>query len=230
MPSASRSRKRDILTYVAASEFIMYGFKTFDISTVAGITAADTTALGHVAGEGLTPVANKVYVLRANAPKPPRVSKKTGAATGTGTGGTGVVPLSVTTFCAYDRLSAATGAKWTLAKQGRGITFRGEAGPGRQRTAAIPLGGGFYCFSCDRATFTNYGTTLGLKGTLTDAEAKKAFMGSSGPKPGRATAKTSNGSVSSFYDPAKKGDLTSDATGWSLTEAILLMPDATATP
>lgn len=228
MASAARGRKREELVYVPASEFIMYGFKTFDLSSVTGISASDITALGHVKAEGMTADATKVYVLRANAPKPPRVSKKTGATGGgTGTGGAGVEPLSVTTFCGYNQMSAAFAAKWTLAKQGRGITFRGESSPGRQRTVAVPLGGGFYCFSCDRATFSSYGALLGLKGTLTDAEAKRAFMGSAGPKPGRAQAKTANGSFSSFYDPAKKGDLAGSDIGWSLTEAILLMPDAT---
>lgn len=224
MPSSTRGRKREELTYVAASEFVMYGFKTFEIDSVPGITNADLTALGHVAAAGMTVDSTKVYVLRANAPKPPRVSKKTSTTTsGTGTGGTGTSPLTVSTFCAYDKLSDAYAAKWTLAKRGRGITFRGENSPTRQRTVAVPIGGGFYCFSCDRATFTTYGAALGLKGTLTATEAKKAFMGASAPKPGTAGTKTANGSVSSFYDPSKQGDLAGADAGWSLTEAILLM-------
>jgi hypothetical protein len=224
MASSARGRKREELTYVAASEFVMYGFKTFDISGVPGITASDLTALGHVKAAGMTPDATKVYVLRANAPKPPRVTKKaTSGGVGTGTGGAGATPLTVSTFCSYNALSAAYAAKWTLAKQGRGITFRGEGSPTRQRTVAVPIGGGFYCFSCDRSTFSTYGTALGLKGALTDAEAKKAFMGASAPKPGTAGTKTTAGSVSSFYDPSKKGDLAGADAGWSLTEAILLM-------
>lgn len=224
MAGAARGRKREDLTYVAASDFVMYGFKTFDISSVAGITTSDLTALGHIKAEGMTVDSTKVYVLRANAPKPPRVSKKTtNTGVGTGTGGTGVQPLTVSTFCAYNKLNDAFAAKWTLAKQGRGITFRGEGSPTRQRTVAVPLGGGFYCFSCDRSTFDNYGTALGLKGTLTAAEAQKAFMGASAPKPGKAVAKLTTGTVTSMYDPTKKGDLIGSSVGWSLTEAILLM-------
>ncbi len=224
MASSARGRKREELTYVAASEFVMYGFKTFNISSVPGITPSDLTALGHVAASGMTSDATKVYVLRANAPKPPRVSKKASTATaGTGTGGAGASPLTVSTFCAYNKLNAAYAEKWTLAKRGRGITFRGESSPTRQRTVAVPIGGGFYCFSCDRSTFTTYGATLGLKGTLTAEEAKKAFMGASAPKPGTAGTKTASGSVSSFYDPSEQGDLAGADAGWSLTEAILLM-------
>lgn len=224
MPSSARGRVRDELTYVAASTSVMYGFKTFDIGAVAGITAQDLTALGHIAAAGMTPDAAKVYVLRANAPKPPRVSKKTNnASPGTGTGGTGSAPLTVSTFCAYNKLADAYAAKWTLSKRGRGITFRGENSPTRQRTVAIPMGGGFYCFSCDRSTFTTYGAALGMKGTLTSAEAEKAFMGASAPKPGTASTKTANGSVSSFYDPEKKGDLVGSVLGWSLSEAIELV-------
>lgn len=224
MAGAARGRKREDLVYVAASEFVMYGFKTFDLTSVAGITTSDLTALGHVAATGMTPDATKVYVLRANAPKPPRVSKKASTTTtGTGTGAAGTAPLTVSTFCAYNKLNDAFAAKWTLSKQGRGITFRGEGSPTRQRTVAIPIGGGFYCFSCDRSTFTTYGAALGLKGTLTAAEAKKAFMGASAPKPGKASTKTATGSVSSFYDPAKQGDLAGADAGWSLSEAILLM-------
>lgn len=224
MPASTRGRKREELVYVAASELVMYGFKTFDISSVPGITAANIGALGHVKAEGMTADATKVYVLRANAPKPPRVSKKTSTTTtGTGTGTTGTVPLTVSTFCGYNKIADAMAAKWTLAKKGRGITFRGEGSATRQRTVAIPIGNGFYCFSCDRGTFSNYGATLGLKGTLTEAEAKKAFMGASAPKPGTAKAVVAGSSVTSMYDPAKKGDLAASETGWSLTEAILLM-------
>lgn len=224
MPASARGRKRENTTYVAASEFIMYGFKTYDLTSVTGITQTDLTALGHVAGEGMTPDATKVYVLRANAPKPPRVSKKiTAAATGTGASGTGSLPLSVGTFCAYNKISAAVAAKWTLTKRGRGITFRGEGSSTRQRTVAVPIGGGYYCWSCDRATFSNYATALGLKGTLSATEAAKAFMGASAPKPGVASAKVNGVTVSSIYDPEQKGTLVGSEVGWSLTEPILLM-------
>lgn len=224
MPASTRGRKREELVYVAASEFVMYGFKTFDMSNLPGIDSGDLVAMGHIKAAGLTPDTTKVYVLRANAPKPPRVSKKTNTTTtGTGTGATGTVPLTVSTFCAYDKVADAMAKKWTLAKRGRGITFRTEGSATRQRTAAIPIGNGFYCFSCDRGTFSNYGATLGLKGTLNEAEAKKAFMGASAPKPGTAKAVVAGSSVTSMYDPAKKGDLASSETGWSLTEAILLM-------
>ena len=224
MPASTRGRKREDLIYVAASELVMYGFKTFDITSVPGITTNDVTALGHIKAEGMVADSTKVYVLRANAPKPPRVSKKSSnQSTGTGTGTTGTPPLTVSTFCAYNKISDAMAAKWTIAKRGRGITFRGEGSSTRQRTVAIPIGGGFYCFSCDRATFATYGSALGLKGTLTETEAKKAFMGASAPKPGTAKAITTTGSVSSMYDPTKKGDLAASEAGWSLTEAILLM-------
>lgn len=230
MPASARGRKRENVTYVAASEFIMYGFKTYDLTTVTGIGETDLTALGHVAGEGMTPDGTKVYVLRANAPKPPRVSKKiTAAAGGTGASGTGVTPLSVSTFCGYNKISAAVAAKWTLTKRGRGITFRGEGSSTRQRTVAVPIGGGYYCWSCDRATFSTYGEALGLKGTLSSTEAAKAFMGASAPKPGVASAKVNGVSISSIYDPTQKGVLAGSDVGWSLTEAIVLM-EATPAP
>ena len=86
----------------------------------------------------------------------------------------------------------------------------------------------FICWSCDRGTFSNYATELGLKGTLSAAEAQKAFMGASAPKPGIASAQVNGVSISSGYDPSKKGDLIASEVGWSLTEPIILMASAPA--
>lgn len=76
--SILRGKAKDKVYYVAATPFIMYGWKTYDFGAYGGLTEADLkTQLGFVDGESLTPDATKIYIFRANAPKPARVSKKT---------------------------------------------------------------------------------------------------------------------------------------------------------
>lgn len=210
-------KKRDIVTYVAASEFIMYGWKTYDLASASGISSSDlTTKLGHVMGAGMTPAAGKIYLMRANAPTPARVSKRINAAAGDGTGG--LAPLSITTFIAYDKLISAQADGWSIAKQGRGVPILGETGPTRRRTALIAIAGGNYAFPVDKGTFTAHATILGLDSPTTSTEIAKAFSGSSSPKPGRATLRTTTGTISSYYAPAKRADLA--AAGWATTDPI----------
>lgn len=223
MPSYTRGKPRNITTYVKVNEQLFYGFRTKDLAAVTGVTQADITALGHVTA----PPANSILCFAANAPKPPRVSKKiAGAASG--------AQGSVGSFCAYDRLAAAIAAGWNLAKDGLEVGLR-TSGKTVTVVAEIAQNGVLYAFSMNSADFASYGDVLGLKTaqTLTASELQRVVRGSTYPKPGRAqlTLQT-GGTVNAFYSPAKKLDLQQPTSGWRVQSSarLLAAPAAPVTP
>jgi hypothetical protein len=224
MPSYTRGRARDVLTYVAVNTKLFYGFKTKDLSAIAGVSAGDLTSqLGHVSPAAVA--AGGLLCLGANAPKPPRVTKKIANAVASAQG-------SVSTFCAYNRLAQATAGGWVLSKQGREVGLRTD---GRSITALVEIApnGVLYAFSMNRADFDAFGQELGLQSAAsmtTTAEIDRIVFASSMPKPGRATKAVANGTVSTFYDPAKKADLQQPTSGWRVSTAARLLTAAAAPP
>ncbi|NES64138.1 MAG: hypothetical protein F6K24_02165 [Okeania sp. SIO2D1] len=223
--SVLRGKAKDKVYYVAATPFVMYGWKTYDLSSNSGISDTELTQdIGLVDGATITLDPTKIYVIRANAPKPARVTKRLNTTPGTEEGSVNS-SLSVTTFCAYNKIAVALSKGWSLAQQGRGVSIIGQDAPGRERTAFIPIGNGFYSFPADRTTFTQHGEILGYEQPGTTAsQLDKAFSGTSSPKPGKARLKTTTGSFSSFYTESKKDALM--AAGWRLTLPIAgILPD-----
>jgi hypothetical protein len=214
MPSVLLGKPKDELHFVSVTPKLMYGFRSRELSSIAGISADDLTALGHTI-DPTTFVAGQVYIFGANAPKPARMSKKT-------TGGVGV-PQSVSTFCAYNTIPTAMAKKWRMIKRPRGISTRGAAGPGKEQTGVVEINGGLYCFSCDRATLSTYGTDLGIADATainSQTERDRAFRGASWPRPGTASLLVDAGAgilgtVSSFCAPDKS------PAGWSIQPPIL---------
>lgn len=223
MPASTRGKPRNRLCMLRMnSAGLYYGFKTREF-TGTGVSDGDLNAqLGWILPpsgipEFLDP--NSLLIIRANAPKPPKFTKKI---TPTGTT-TGLIPLSLTLFCSPEKISTAIAAGWALAKRARGVKFVGETSSTRQMTAFVKVpattgtGNYYYGFSCDKSTFTNYGTLLGLKSTaqLSVAEREsRCFVGASDPKPKRASLKTVNGDVSSFCSEDEVLNLI--AAGWSI--------------
>lgn len=223
MPASTRGKSRDRLCMLRMnSSGLYYGFKTREF-TGTGVSDGDLNAqLGWILPpsgipEFLDPVS--LLIMRANAPKPVKVSKKI---TPTGTT-TGTIPLSLTLFCSPEKFGVALSTGWTLAKQGRGVKFVSETSAARQMSAFVKVsattgtGDFYYGFSCDKSTFSNYGALLGLKSpsqlSATERE-NKCFVGSSIPKPKRATLKLANGSISSFCGEDEIPSLV--AAGWSI--------------
>lgn len=223
MPSYTRGKKRENFTFVAVNNTILYGFKTKDISAIAGVSSADlVTQLGHMtATEAANAGAARIMVVGANAPKPPRVSKKiSNAAVGT--------QQSVSTFCSVITLSAALGAGWNLVKTGRGVILRAaSAGKGTVTAVAKLSNGASYAFPMNKADFDAYGAQLGLESaaTVTTPDEKaKLVSGSNNPRPGRAALELADGSIfSSFFSSAT--DL--GTSGFSqLTQEVVLVQAA----
>lgn len=221
MPSYTRNKRRDVTAYVKVTPVLLYGFRTKDLSQVTGVSSGDLTALGHVN----TLASGAIACFGANAPKPPRVSKRIANAPAGSQG-------SVSTFCAYDKLAAALSAGWSLAKDGIDVGLRTS---GKSVTAIVEIApnGVLYAFPMNAADFASYGETLGLESaaTLTNAEMQRLVRGSTYPKPGRAIKELdTGGSVSSFYAPANKGNLQQPASGWRVQTNARLLSTPPATP
>lgn len=201
---------------------LYYGFKSREF-TGTGISDADLSSqLGWIIPPSTIPEfldPNALLIIRANAPKPPRFSKKTTASGEVA----GTIPNSVTLFCSPEKVATARASGWSFAKNGIGIKFVGETSSTRQMscfvkvTATIGTADFFYGFSCDKSTFNNYGTILGLQSPqqlTAEQREKRCFTGASSPKPKRATLKTANGEISTFCSEDKIYDLI--AAGWAI--------------
>jgi hypothetical protein len=202
MPGYLRGKKRDKLTYVLVTDNAWYGFKTKDLSAIAGVTAQNLTNLGHVAGDVAFQANGKIRIIGASAPKPPRVTKKIANAAA-------AAQQSISTFCAYNKLTTAMGDGWNVAKQRRGVFLRPETSIKNSLTAIAQLSdGSLYCFPMNKADYQNYGTILGLKNPATEqsaTERSKLVSGSSIPRPGKASIEVSGGGTfSSFYSTDAK--------------------------
>lgn len=202
---------------------LYYGFKSREF-TGTGISDADLSSqLGWIIPPSTIPEfldPNALLIIRANAPKPPKFTKKT-----TATGETsGEIPKTLTLFCSPEKTAVARAAGWNLAKGGIGVKFTGENSSTRQMSAFVKVSATtgtadfFYGFSCDKGTFSNYGAILGLQSPqqlTADQREKRCFTGASSPKPKRATLKTANGEVSTFCSEEKIYDLI--AAGWAIS-------------
>lgn len=196
MPSYTRGKKREALTFVAVNTKILYGFKTKDLASIGGVSSSDLTALGHLTATAANAQSGKILVVGAGAPKPPRVTKKLpNAAAGT--------QGSVSTFCANSALSTALAAGWSLAKQGRGVMLKAASSSRATLTVIATLSNGAkYAFPMNKADFDQYGSQLGLESSAaitTTAEKDSLVRGSTVPRPGKASIELADGSVFSTF-------------------------------
>ncbi|MBD2100265.1 hypothetical protein [Leptolyngbya sp. FACHB-261] len=195
MAPTQRGKKRDQVTGVLVNANLCYVFTTKDLAALSGISPADLTAqLGHIAEAQLAATAQP-KVVGANAPKPPRVSKRLT------TGAVAAAQGSVSTYCAYNKLGTARSAGWRLAKAGNSVAIRSS---GKTVTAVVEVDGVLYCWPMNSADFDQYNDELGLKlpsTVTTAAERNRCVRGARFPQPGRISLRLDTGSVfSSFYD------------------------------
>lgn len=188
-----RGKKKTKTYYVLATPYIYYGWKTYDLGTNEGITEKSLIKdLGLVKGDSLQPDATKIYILNANSPKPIRLTKRLEKKTSDGSD-------SITTFCAYDKVTSAMTRGWTIASDSRSVPILSQNGPKKLMTAFVPLAGGFYSFPISKWVYSTHGEALGLELPGANANSwEKAFAGTSNPKPGRARLTTPTGTVSTF--------------------------------
>lgn len=221
MSNLTRGKKRNkmIAVKVVKDQNTYYQFQTKDLAAITGVSASDLAQLGHInVGDAaaLASIPSGSFIFyKANAPKPPRVTKKI-------TGGSSTTPdarqESVGTFCAVDALQSALGNGWSLSKPGRGVSL---SNTGKTVTALAKLSNGIlYAFPMSKADFATFGGELGLESSetvTTAAEKAKVVRASTLPKPGKASKVLSDGSTfSSFYSTNK------NPAGYTLTSEVLL--------
>jgi hypothetical protein len=214
MSSVQRGKLRDVETYVqvSATQEVYYGFFTKDLSAIAGISAADVTALGHLTPAGVAAISGAITFFGANAPKPAKFKKVLNRRPGAGVQG------SVTTFgdgTTTASVLAAAGAGFKKIKDIRPCTFRNDA---RAVTVGIKLSGttGIYIQTINAADVTAYATELGLMlpGSLTASERERCFRGSNTNRPAKVQKVVNNATVTMPVSSDKLSDAI-DA-GWSL--------------
>lgn len=202
MPAYLRGRQRTEFTFVPINTVLMYGWKSPDLTAGTGVSGSDLTALGHLDATAAAAVSGAILVSGANAPKPPRVTKRIPGATVNQRG-------QVSTFAGYNALTTAAAAGWYVSKRGRGVNLRPASPGARTQTAIAELSNGLmYAFALNQADFTTYATALGLQSAseISDTEALKLVRGSK-TKPGQAAIELESGAqFTTFYSSAFRDD------------------------
>lgn len=210
MPSYTRNKKRSDLVFVAINQYLYFGFKPKDLTSFPGISSEDITALGHILTNAIPE--GGLRIIGANAPKPPRVTKKISNAT------IGQ-QQRVSTLCGYDNLLLAQAKGWNLTKSRLSVSLKpASANRGSLTAIAILSNSIHYCFPMSKPDFDSFGAELGLKSPAqitSTIDRLKFVSGSTSPKPGKASKKLEDGSLfTSFYSDAKESDLTGN--GWNI--------------
>jgi hypothetical protein len=212
MPSYTRGKTKETIKFVQIVDAVpvYYGFASKDFASIAGVSAGDITALGHILSDAIP--ADSIQILRATTPKPGTVKKRIA------TNPSAAQQGSVSTFVAGGSLQTALAAGWRLAKAYKLTSLTQND---RQVTALAVLSDGtFYAFSMNKADFDSYGAELGLEspttaGITTATEKTSVVRGSAWPYPGKAEKVLNEGSkVSSFY--STDAENTALAAGWQI--------------
>lgn len=214
MPPYTRGKKRETISFVSPlkGSNLFYGFKTKDLSAVAGVTQADITLLGHLTTQAATGSSGKLLIYRANSPKPARVKMILD------TSGDPKKQGSVSTFCDADKLAAALSQKWSLVKPAQTV----GGGGGKSRLVAIKVNGGYYGFPLNKEDYTAYAQKIGAE-NITDTVRLNLFTGASNPRPAKMGLTLTNGSSFSTFvaDDKIEGLLASTQENWQIIEAAV---------
>lgn len=210
MPNRARGRAREQLTAVDINLSLMYCWKTASNldAGVTGVKGSDLVAqLGHqVINSSSSISGGKVGIIGADAPKPTRMTKKD-VQKGT----------SISTYCAFDKISEAIKNGWVLQKTG---SKKGLGLSKLRMKVYVELGAAVYVWSLDPDDFAILTSVCGMKdaSTLKGGELTRLVFGSSTPRPGTAffrtnptvassSSATGTQSFSSYYSPDKENDV-----------------------
>ena len=146
MPANTRGKERDqnVAVKLSAKAKIYYQFKTKDLSQISGVSESDLGVLEHlqITADGDAYGKGSIVFLRANSPKPARVSLKLPRTASQGTVGT---------FCATPALTNALRAGWNLVKPASSVRVRTV---GKRITVIAKISNGvLYAFPLDKGLF-----------------------------------------------------------------------------
>lgn len=217
MPSYTRGRNRDVLTYVnvssEASLPVFYGFNTINLTAVPNVSQTDLTALGHLEASGVPE--SGLIIVRANSPKPARVRKIINRRPSVAQQG------SVNTFCDPNKLNDAYAQEWQLAKPATVAKVTENA---RTITGLAVLSNSLvYAFPMNAADWALYASELGLQQPSTvntERELSLIFSGCRTPRPGQAAKALENGST--ITKPFSTGVNVRNA-GWEILSRELII-------
>jgi hypothetical protein len=203
---AQRGVKRDkrIAVKVSTIQKLFYEFRTKDFSAATSISAADLSTIGHIAlgdeGDNTAIGQGSILLINCNSPRPPRVSKKLARPSGNSQAARRA-PNSASTFCAVDKVKAATAAGWRV--QDRGLAPGVGSTPKSIITGARLSNGLIYVFPLERASYSIAKEPLGLIDPETinnESERARLIRACTAPRPGKATKNFPDGStLTTFY-------------------------------
>lgn len=198
MPAYIRGEKRDQLRFVQINPVFCYGWRTRDLASATGISAADLkTQLGHLTAAEADAITNRIMVTGANSPKPARYKKAASTVSTTAV-------AAVTTFADYNVGVAATTAGWILVSNKRTPVLRPPVTGKRSCTAVATLSNNLlYAFPMNLDDFQLVQADLGLQAAsqITSTEKQRICTGSR-TKPGKMSLEDSGGILTSFYSTA----------------------------
>lgn len=221
MPPNTRGKLRDRPIYVFVNTWVVYGFKSKNLTGVPGISEANlVTQLGQITQEVLDFYGEPIRIFGANAPKPPRVTRNLEGR------------KTFSTYCSHDYVDDAQAAGWRLLKPGTYPTMNSVDSPRSTLTAFVKLdriysedsgqtAEGYYGFNLNKQDFAQYRQALNLLGIeqLNEVDRQKIFTGARSPKPGKASILTGRSNFSTFYDPSQIAALTT--AGWKCTPEVI---------
>jgi len=206
------NKPKDNVVFVRISTAIalFYGWKTKDLTALTNVSAADLTALGHVAASLLPNGALTIF--RASAPKPGRAKKTIN------NNPSAAQQKNVSTFFATGALQAAIAAGWTFEKGAKKVNLTKNA---RTTTAIAELSNGLsYAFPMNSLDFETYKGDLGLTDLTsinTAAELDRLIRGTKNPRPGKAQRiVTGGGKKTNFFSDGQESILAQ--AGWSIID------------
>jgi hypothetical protein len=200
---------------------LYFGWNAKDLANKTGVAMADLVALGHTTATNVKAIAGALAILGANSPRPARMKKLINPGTTSPS-----VQESVSTFVAYDQKADALALGWKPAGAGKILPTVRQNSRTVTAGAAVDFGGGvegYYLFSMNAAdAVLPQIEALGLNfagSTLSDAEIRKGFTGTSQPRPFKATLELEGGStLSSFCSYDKVTDAAN--AGWSIAGGV----------
>lgn len=212
MPPYTRGQQRDVLTFVAITDNILYyGFPTKDFAGISGlgITQGDLTALGHL--QPATVPTNGIRIIAASSPKPPRMKKVVNARpTATQQGNT-------STFCGVNSVRTAEEQGWKFVKSGRSVTVSNN---NRTWTMGASLeDGGLYIFPMNPVDADAFAEILGLQrpAQISSEERRRAFSGTSRPRPTKMKYRLPNGETVNAFCSSRYVD-NALSNNWEITK------------
>lgn len=201
MTATTRGVNREEIFYIQVTSKILYGFKPIDITSITGVSATDTTALGWLDASTAAAASGKIRVFTPKSPTPARYRKLLNRRPAAGQRG------SVSAYGNPDpdngERKALVTAGWTKIKDGSTIKIQSNE---KRETVGVPLENGLiYVVNVDTPMAVAYASELGLL-RATDlrsgSDILSCFYGTTRPNPAKVRRVEGEGTLTMPCDDA----------------------------